>query len=74
MKSITQTLSVLALSAAVAAPTTFIGAAPADAYDVSEREATVELVSFKKFKKFKKSGFKKHHSFKKFHHFKHYKG
>ena len=60
MKSITQTLSVLALSAAVAAPTTFIGAAPADAYDVAGKEATVELVGFRKLKKLKKSGFKKH--------------
>ena len=74
MKSITRTLSVLALSAAVVSPVTLIGSAPAEAYESGAKESKVEFVSFKKFKKFKKSSFKKHHSFKKFHHFKHYKG
>lgn len=86
MNLITRTLSVLALSAAVASPVTLIGAASAEAYELKSQESAVTFVKFKKHHGFKKHhsfkkqhhgfkkhrGFKKHHSFKKFHHFKHF--
>ena len=75
MKLIKRTLSVLALSVAVASPVAVLGAAPAEAAEISPQESVIAFAKFKKHHAFKKHhGHKKHHGFKKFHHFKHYKG
>ena len=81
MTLIKRTLSVLALSVAVASPVAVLGAAPAEAAEISPQESVVAFAKFKKHHVFKKHhsfkkhhGHKKHHGFKKFHHFKHYKG